>query len=203
MSLFHFRLIGMVFRRIREKIELRGYTPLTIAGYLRKQGAQIGEDCTIFPTSLGTEPYLVKLGNRVAIADDVAFIPHDGGAAVLRAEIPNIQVFGPIVIEDNCVIGQGVIIFGNTRIGTNSIIGAGSVVITDIPPNTIAMGIPARPFGSVSKYREKCIERWTIQQPPDIEIEPGATWWNSRHFEANRERLKKHLLKLFEKELSS
>jgi hypothetical protein len=65
----------------------------------------------------------------------------------------------------------------------------------------MVMGVPARPFGSLEKYREKCLERWSQQRPPDVELEPGETWWNSRHYAANRERLKRHLLTLFADQL--
>ena len=194
-------IIKEIMSEIRHSLELRRYNSFTIAEYFRKQGARIGEGCNIIPTFLGTEPYLVKIGNHVTIANGVAFITHDGGAWIVREEHPNVQVFGPIVIEDNCVIGQNAILFPNIRIGKNSIVGAGSVVISDVPPNTIAMGVPARPFGSVEKYKQKCIERWRIQEPANCLIEPGRVWWNSRYFGKNREKLKNHLLKMFEKEL--
>ncbi|MBZ5629388.1 MAG: acyltransferase [Acidobacteriia bacterium] len=177
------------------------YTPYTIAEYLRKTGARIGENCFIVPTDLGTEPYLIRIGNHVAIAADVAFGTHDGGVWVLRDESPDLQVFGPIIIGDNCIIGQRAILLPNIRIGPNSVVAAGSVVISDVPPNTIVMGVPARPFGSLDKYREKCLERWAQQRPPDCVLEPGETWWNSRHFTANRERLRRHLLALFRDQL--
>jgi acetyltransferase-like isoleucine patch superfamily enzyme len=181
---------------------LRKYNPRTIAEYLRRQGAQIGEDCYIIPTTLGTEPYLIKIGNHVAIAEGVKFITHDGAAWVFRDAVPDLQVFGPIVVEDNCMIGQNAVLFPNIRIGRNSVIGAGSVVISDIPPNTLAIGVPARAFGSMDRYREKCLERWQQQRPPDAEVEPDADWWRSRHFNTNRERLRRHLLRLFKAELS-
>lgn len=181
--------------------ELSKYNRFTIAEYFRKQGAQIGDNCSIIPTVLGAEPYLVKIGSQVTIAAGVAFITHDGGAWIFRDEIPDLQVFGPIIIEDNCVIGQNAILFPNIRIGPNSIVGAGSVVITDVQPNTVVMGAPARPFGSVAKYREKCIERWNVQKTPDSIIEPGEDWWHSKHFTENRKKLKKHLLKVFKEEL--
>jgi len=187
--------------RIRYAFEMRKYDSYTIAELLRKRGSQIGEGCSIHVNRLGTEPYLVKLGNHVAIAQGVRFITHDGGVWVFRHEFPDMQVFGPIIIEDNCVIGENAVLFPNVRIGRNSIVGAGSVVITDVPPDTIAIGIPARPFGAVSKYREKAIERWNVQRPPDVVIEPGANWWSSRHFGENREKLKQHLLKVFAKDL--
>lgn len=47
------------------------------------------------------------------------------------------------VIEDGCDIGAGVVIVGNVTIGPNSIVGANSVVCKDIPPNQIAIGVPA------------------------------------------------------------
>lgn len=187
--------------RIRHSLEMRKYDRFTIAEYFRKQGAQIGDGCSIGVSRLGTEPYLVRLGHHVTIAPGATFITHDGAVWVFRKEYPDIQVFGPIVIEDNCVIGANAVLFPNIRIGRNSIIGAGSVVITDIPANTIAIGVPARPFGSVDKYKEKMIERWHVQRPADVVIEPGANWWTSRHFDENREKLRQHLIKVFAKDL--
>jgi acetyltransferase-like isoleucine patch superfamily enzyme len=195
------RLLGDVYDRFHTSIEKRRYTPFTIAEYLRKSGAQIGNDCFIVPNDLGTEPYLIKIGNRVAIAGGVVFITHDGAAWVFRNEVPDLQVFGPIIIEDNCVIGQNTMLFPNIRIGPNSVVGAGSVVISDVPPNSIVMGIPARQFGSLEKYREKCLQRWAEQRPPGITIDAGETWWSSRHLAANKARLRKHLLHLFRSQL--
>jgi acetyltransferase-like isoleucine patch superfamily enzyme len=198
-----FGLLRGVTARVKRSLELRKYNPSTIAHYLRRQGAQIGEGCYIVPTSIGTEPYLVKLGNHVGIAAGVSFITHDGGPFLFRDQVPDMQVFGPIVIEDNCVIGQNAILFPNVRVGPNAIVGAGSVVIADVPPNSIVMGVPARKIGDVEKYREKCTERWLEQRPPDAVIEPGATWWTSRNFSKNREALRRHLLALFSAELGS
>lgn len=173
------------------------YDNLTVPEYFRKKGAQIGEGCSIIPRHLGDEPYLVKIGNHVTIAGGSTFLTHDGGAWVLREEVPNIQVFGPIIIEDNCVIGQNVVLCPNIRIGRNSIIGAGSVVISDIPPNSIAIGVPARVWSSIEKYKNKCIEKWDKQKPPDFIIEEGKNWWNSKHYKKNRIKLRNQLIKLF------
>jgi len=117
------------------------------------------------PTDLGTEPYLIKIGNHVAIAAEVSFATHDGAVWVFRDEVPDLQVFGPIVIEDNCIIGLRATIFPNVRIGRNSVIAAGSVVINDVPPNSVVMGVPARTFGGSSSKTTAPRSRETIESP--------------------------------------
>jgi maltose O-acetyltransferase len=52
----------------------------------------------------------------------------------------------PVVIENNVWIGARVIVLPGVTIGADSAIGAGSVVTADIPPRTLAAGIPARPI---------------------------------------------------------
>lgn len=50
----------------------------------------------------------------------------------------------PIVIEDNVWIATGAIVLAGVRVGRNSIVAAGAVVIKDVPADSIAMGVPAR-----------------------------------------------------------
>lgn len=55
---------------------------------------------------------------------------------------------GPTTIGHGSWIGTGVRIVGSVAIGDNAIVGAGSVVIRDVPPNSIAVGVPARVIGT-------------------------------------------------------
>lgn len=48
------------------------------------------------------------------------------------------------VIGNNVMIGAGAVIIGKIKIGDNVSIGANAVVLTDIPNNSIAVGVPAR-----------------------------------------------------------
>src|SRR6201991_2202199 len=50
----------------------------------------------------------------------------------------------PIVIKDNVWLGGGVIVCPGVTIGENTVVGAGSVVVRDLPPNVVAVGNPAR-----------------------------------------------------------
>ena len=47
-------------------------------------------------------------------------------------------------IDSNVVVGSGAKVLGNIVVGSNSRIGAGSVVIDDVPPNSTVVGVPGR-----------------------------------------------------------
>jgi acetyltransferase-like isoleucine patch superfamily enzyme len=49
-----------------------------------------------------------------------------------------------IVIEDDCWLGTGVKVLDGVRIGRGSVIGAGAVVTKDLPPLSVAIGVPAK-----------------------------------------------------------
>jgi acetyltransferase-like isoleucine patch superfamily enzyme len=49
-----------------------------------------------------------------------------------------------IVIEDDCWLGSGVRVLDGVTIGEGSVIGAGAVVTKDIPPYSVAVGVPAK-----------------------------------------------------------
>jgi maltose O-acetyltransferase len=50
----------------------------------------------------------------------------------------------PIAIESNAWLGGGVIVLPGVTIGENTVVGAGSIVTKDLPPNVVAAGNPAR-----------------------------------------------------------
>lgn len=56
------------------------------------------------------------------------------------------EVFSPVVIRKGAIIGNNVCILSGVTIGENSVIGAGAVVTSDIPPNCLAVGVPAKPI---------------------------------------------------------
>lgn len=141
-----FALFRERYRWHRARLESRRYTPSTFAEYLRRCGAQVGVGCHIAAVDMlvGNEPYLLRIGDNVRIEPDVAFVTHDGAAWVFRHLVADLQVFGPIVLEDNCRIGRGAILCPGIRIGKNSRVAPGSLVITDVPADAEAGGIPAR-----------------------------------------------------------
>jgi acetyltransferase-like isoleucine patch superfamily enzyme len=57
---------------------------------------------------------------------------------------------GPVEIGANCWLAANVVVTSGVRIGERCVIGANSVVTRDLPPLTIAAGVPAKPIGSVA-----------------------------------------------------
>jgi serine O-acetyltransferase len=57
--------------------------------------------------------------------------------------LKNVEDPGGPVIGNNVDIGTGAKVLGKIRIGDNVLIGANAVVITDVPDNSIAVGVPA------------------------------------------------------------
>lgn len=138
-------------------------TPRQRGVYLHKHyipgNYKIGTECEIYIpfSAFGSEPYLIEIGNKVRITEGVRFCTHDGGMWVLRNNglLENADYFGRIKIEDNVHIGWNSIIMPNVTIGHDSIIGCGAVVTKDIPPRSIAVGIPARVISSIDDYHNR------------------------------------------------
>ena len=100
-----------MFRKIFEKLCLIR-NPIA---YWRKKGAQIGDYCEIYSgVNLGSEPYLVKIGNHVRISANTKITTHDGGLWVLRwlheelkdvdeiIVVPSLFIFTSLPDDINC-----------------------------------------------------------------------------------------------------
>lgn len=135
----------------------------------RRKGVNIGVNCKLngMP-NWGSEPWLITLGNHVEISFGVAFITHDGATWVFREleRYKDVIKYGKITIKDNCFIGARTTILPGVTIGENSIIGACSLVRTDVEPNSVYAGVPAKKICSTTEYAEKCLK---ITPPYDKE----------------------------------
>jgi len=65
------------------------------------------------------------------------------------------SVLGKVKIHESCHFGANAIILPGVEIGPRSIVGSGSVVIKDIPPNSVAAGNPAKVLCTMDEYLEK------------------------------------------------
>jgi acetyltransferase-like isoleucine patch superfamily enzyme len=107
----------------------------------------IGLDCGLSGTSI-CSTRRITIGDRVLVGADVVITDTDFHAVDVvprRYEpIPPGGIQDEVVIEDDVFIGGRSVILKGVRIGKGSVIGAGSIVTTDIPAGVIAAGNPCR-----------------------------------------------------------
>jgi acetyltransferase-like isoleucine patch superfamily enzyme len=108
----------------------------------------IGEDCTvqIYSVLVGVrDGGPITIGNQVHIAPHVMMFAASHKFADTDIPICKQGVeAAPITIEDDVWVAGNVVITAGVRIGHGSVIGAGAVVTKDIPPWSVAVGVPAR-----------------------------------------------------------
>lgn len=132
---------------------------------------------------MGSEPYLISIGDDTLISFDVTFITHDGAIKCFKSQekYKDIVRFGKIEIGSNCFIGCKSIIMPNIKIGDNCIIGAGSIVTKNVPSGEVWAGNPAKFLGYTNDLGEKF-----LKETPE---------YNYSNFRINR---KEEILKIVE-----
>jgi len=98
---------------------------------------------------VGGEGKSIKIGNNVLIGPNVVLRSSDHRFTDVDTPI-RLQGHneGEITIEDDVWLGANVVVTKDVRIGHGCVIGAGSIVTRDLPPNSIAVGVPARVVSS-------------------------------------------------------
>jgi acetyltransferase-like isoleucine patch superfamily enzyme len=152
-----------------------------------RERARIGKDCIV--GHCAAVSYNVRIGNGTKIMDGTYISGNSTvGSGVFIGMLVSTSndnhmgtegysekvVQGP-TIEDDVRIGQGSCILPRIRVGQGSIIGAGAVVTKDVPPYSLAMGMPARVVRSLkegSKSARK--DRYSVPVPPNHACKVGG-----------------------------
>lgn len=109
-------------------------------------------------TAIGHESRFV-VGKRISIGNDCRISPgvyifdSNGHSADPESRLlglpPKAEEVRPVTIGNNVWLGARCIIFPGVTIGDGSVVSAGSVVLSDVPANTVVAGNPARRIGSL------------------------------------------------------
>lgn len=133
--------------------------PAKRAAYLKKHNilGAIGDNCKWGPWLVPLYPKLIKLGNNVHVHKTAKIVTHDMLNLFLKVRNPNDnfghgEKLGCVELMDNVYIAMNVTVMPDVRINRDCIISAGSVVTSDIPENSIASGIPAKPTGRFDMF---------------------------------------------------
>ena len=115
---------------IRDQVEI-GDNAVIMMGAIINIGAVIGEGTMI---DMGA-----VLGGRATVGKHC----HIGAGAVLAGVIEPASAT-PVIVEDDVLIGANAVVIEGVRIGRGAVVAAGAVVISDVEPDTVVAGIPAR-----------------------------------------------------------
>jgi acetyltransferase EpsM len=103
--------------------------------------AQFGSGTVLMPG------VVINAGARVGrhvILNTSCSVDHDCAIGDYAHVSPGAHLAGRVTIGEGCHIGTGASVIPGVRVGNWAVIGAGAVVTSDIPPRSVAVGIPAR-----------------------------------------------------------
>ena len=127
---------------IREKVEI-GEGAVIMMGAVINIGAVIGAGSMI---DMGA-----VLGGRAIVGKNC----HIGAGTVLAGVVEPASAV-PVIIEDDVVIGANAVVLEGCRVGKGAVVAAGAVVVSNVEPNTVVAGIPAKVLkGKDGKTAEK------------------------------------------------
>lgn len=104
----------------------------------------IGKNCSIQAHA--------TISNGCKVGDNVFIAPN---SSLLNDRYPKSSLLTPPQIEDNVVIGGGVIILPGVTIGKKAVVAAGSVVTKDVLAREVVLGVPAKRAMSLNEYEAK------------------------------------------------
>lgn len=101
----------------------------------------------------------VTFGENVFVAPNCGFYTA-GHPIDLERRNQGLEYAYPITVGDNVWIGAGVHVMPGVTIGNNVVIGGGSVVVKDIPDNSVAVGNPCKVVRAITEEDKKtCWDR--------------------------------------------
>lgn len=113
------------------------------------ENVEIGANTVIDKGALET----TEIGDGTKI-DNLVHVAHGVKIGKNCIIVACVQLGGSDIVEDNSWIGPNTSMIEGIRIGKKSLIGVGSVVVKDIPDNTVVAGNPAMPIEEFKKIRD-------------------------------------------------
>jgi acetyltransferase-like isoleucine patch superfamily enzyme len=112
--------------------------------------ATIGDNVSIHPMCYIDATGGLSVGSDVSIAHSTTIMTTEHTFSATDANTRDSPVrTAPVTIGDDVWIGAAVRILAGVTIGEHVVIGAGAVVTENVPPNTLAVGVPARPIKTI------------------------------------------------------
>ena len=144
-------VIGIGIGSVRRKIDEKAASTRREAAVLVHPSAVIGKRSVVLApgvivcahASLTTN---IRLGRHTHINRNSA-VGHDAVLGDYVTVNPGANISGEVVLEDEVNVGTGACVIQGRRVGARTVLGAGAAVVRDLPPDVVAVGVPAKPRG--------------------------------------------------------
>lgn len=132
-------------RRVAERLAARGipFATLIHPTVVTSPWVQIGEGSVVLARCTFTAD--IRVGRHV-VFNPGCTVAHDVVVEDYVYVSPGVDLAGKVTLEHSCYLGTGAAVIPGRRVGARSIVGAGAVVVRDIPPDVTAVGVPARVY---------------------------------------------------------
>lgn len=160
----------------------------------KARGMKVGEGVIFIEApAFGSEPYLIEIGDRTKITAGCCFINHDGAMYTIRSmeKYADARNFGRIKIGENCFVGNNCTFLPGSQMGNNCILGAGSVLNSSMPDNSVYAGVPAKFICTIEEYGDKALQN-NVMYPRELENDrPKLDSYISKNLPHNYKPVKK------------
>lgn len=134
---------NQIRRRLAREIGADG-TPITMAIH---PTAVIAHEVTLGPGVMICARVVINPGTTVGantIVNTASTIDHHSRVGDYVHLAPGVCTGGDVIVEEGAFVGIGATVMPQRRVGAWSVVGAASLVQRDIPPGTVAFGVPAQ-----------------------------------------------------------
>jgi maltose O-acetyltransferase len=156
------RKVQKLRQRLRGEVDIEA---------LVEVGLQVGNNVYVAPWCLidPVAAYLITIGDGSRLAPRVHILAHD---ATSREALGYTRL-APVHIGCRVFLGADTLVLPGVTIGDDSVVGAGSLVSSDIPAGSLAVGRPARVVGKSSEFFER--RKAQIDASPRFALSDAAT----------------------------
>jgi carbonic anhydrase/acetyltransferase-like protein (isoleucine patch superfamily) len=138
----------------------------------------LGARVSVWPTAvIRGDSDSITIGDDTNVQDGTVVHVDDGMPTTIgkRVAIGHRAVIHGSTIEDDCLIAMGAILLNGVHVGTGSIVGAGALCPEGmkIPPNSLAIGIPARVLRATTEQERERIQK-TVAAYLELQVQHRA-----------------------------
>jgi maltose O-acetyltransferase len=172
------RIMRRTLQRLRGE---QNVDRLVAAGLELGTGTFIARDVYLDPG----HPWLITIGDDAGLSPGVIVMAHD---ASMRRHMGYTRI-GRVVIGKRVFVGAGAIILPGSRIGDDSIVGAGAVVRGGVPPDSLVVGNPGKVVTDVTS-----VAAWHLEAAMRGPCWPHEGWTLGRGITEARKRAQREAL---------